>query len=78
MSEDQKIYDEVLEMQKHPGRRHTHAELRRIKGALRKMARSGNEREFMQFLRGIGLKDESPGFAELVRLFRSLSGTGNS
>jgi hypothetical protein len=74
MSDDHKIYDEVVDMQKHPGRRHTQAELRKLKAVLRKLSRSGNEREFMQFLRGIGLKDESPGFAELVRLFRTLSG----
>jgi hypothetical protein len=35
MSEDEKIYDEVVEMQRHPGRRHTQAELRKIKSALK-------------------------------------------
>lgn len=50
----------------------TRAELRAIKTALRRIYQYWDEREFMQFLRGIELKDESPQFAELVALFRSL------
>jgi hypothetical protein len=44
--------------------------------ALRKMSRSGDEKGFMQFLRGIGLKDESPRFAELVRMLHALRKSG--
>ncbi len=72
MPDDNGIYDEVVEREKHPGRRHTRAELRTLRTALRKIYQYGDEREFMQFLRGIGLKDESPQFVELVGLFRSL------
>ncbi|HXZ13771.1 MAG TPA: hypothetical protein VEG64_15410 [Candidatus Sulfotelmatobacter sp.] len=39
---------------------------------LRKIYEFGDEKELMQFLRGIGLKDESPRFAEVVNVFRSL------
>ena len=69
---DDRIFDEIFERERHPGRRHTTAELRKIKAALAKIFRCGSEIEFMQYLRGIGLKDESPRFGELVRLFRSL------
>jgi len=70
MSDD--IFDQVIELERHPGRRHTRAELRALKANLRKLFKYGDEREFMQFLRGIGLKDESPQFAEIVGLFRAL------
>jgi hypothetical protein len=35
---------------------------------------SGSEREFMQALRKIGISDEHPKFAELVKLFRENAG----
>ncbi len=35
---------------------------------------SGTEAELMRFLRGNGLKDESPRFAEILRLFREHGG----
>ena len=72
MPDESEIFEEAAEREKHPGRRHTRAELRTLRTALRKIYQYGDEREFMQFLRGIGLKDESPEFAELVGLFRSL------
>ncbi|MGH9745240.1 MAG: hypothetical protein ACRD59_03920 [Candidatus Acidiferrales bacterium] len=72
MSNDDEIYDEVVEREKHPGRRHTRAERRALVIALKKIYQYGDEREFMRFLRGIGLKDESPAFAEVVALFRAL------
>lgn len=71
MSEED-IYEDVVDLEAHPKRRHTRSELRTIRAALKKYVKHGNEREFMQFLRGIGLKDESPRFGELVALFRSL------
>src|SRR5271170_5741384 len=76
MPRDDEIYSEIVERERHPGRRHTRAELRKIMEVLRKMSRSGDEKGFMQFLRGIGLKDESPRFAELVRMFRALRKSG--
>lgn len=72
MPDEDGIYDKALELERHPGRRHTRAERRTLTTALKKIYQYGDEREFMQFLRGIGLKDESPQFAELVALFRSL------
>lgn len=69
---DDDIYEDAVDLESRPRRRHTRAELRAIRSALKEYVRHGDEREFMQFLRGIGLKDESPRFAELVALFRSL------
>ncbi len=72
MSRDEKIYDDAVEIERHPGRRHTRSEIRKLRAAVKGIYKYGDEREFMQFLRGIGLKDESPQFAEIVGLFRSL------
>ena len=36
--------------------------------------RRGSEREFMQALRRTGISDESPKFAEMVKLFRETRG----
>jgi hypothetical protein len=41
---------------------------------VRRAFRSGNEREFMQALRKIGISDDSPQFAGLVKLFRESHG----
>jgi uncharacterized protein YaeQ len=72
MSDEDRTYDDAVEIERHPSRKHTRAELRKLRAALKSVYKYGDEREFMQFLRGIGLKDESPQFAELVGLFRSL------
>jgi len=72
MPDDEKIYDDAVEIERHPDRKHTRAELRKLRTALKTIYKFGYEREFMRFLRGIGLKDESPQFAEMVELFRSL------
>ena len=71
MTEDKEIR-EAIERERHPERKHTRAEIRAMENALRKIYEYGDEREFMQFLRGIGLKDESPEFAAAVSVFRSL------
>ena len=71
MPDDKEIRD-AIEREKHPERKHTKAELRAIENDLRKIYEFGDERELMRFLRGIGLKDESPRFAEVVSVFRSL------
>lgn len=76
MPRDDEVYSEIVERERHPERRHTRAELKKIMEVLRKLSRSGDEKGFMQFLRGTGLKDESPRFAELVRMFRSLQKSG--
>jgi hypothetical protein len=72
MPDDDGVFDEAVEVERHPGRKRTRAELRKLRTALKAIYKYGDEREFMRFLRGIGLKDESPQFAELVGLFRSL------
>ncbi len=69
---DEKQIRDVIEREKHPARRHTRSELRSLENDLRKIYEFGDEKELMQFLRGIGLKDESPRFAEVVNVFRSL------
>lgn len=78
MQKDDEFYSEIVERERHPERRHTRVELRKIMEVLRKLSRRGDEKGFMRFLRGIGLKDESPRFAELVRMFRSLRKSGRS
>ncbi|MGB7847631.1 MAG: hypothetical protein WBL63_18615 [Candidatus Acidiferrum sp.] len=52
--------------------KHTRAESNALLNDLRKIYKSGDEREFMQVLRKHGIKDEDPRFAELVKLFRDL------
>jgi hypothetical protein len=71
MSEDKEIRN-AIEREKHPERQRTKAELRALENELRRIREFGDEREFMQFLRGIGLSDESPRFVEALRLYRSL------
>jgi len=71
MPDDKEIRD-AIEREKHPERKHTKAELRVLLNEARKVLASGDEKELMQFLRGIGLKDESPRFVEAVKAFRSL------
>ena len=71
MSDDKEIRD-AIEREKHPERKRTRAELRAIERDLEKIWRGGDEKALMQFLRGIGLKDESPEFAKAVSVFRSL------
>lgn len=69
---DEKEIRNAIEREKHPERRHTRSELRSLENDLRKIYEFGDEKELMQFLRGIGLKDESPQFAEVVKVFRAL------
>jgi hypothetical protein len=60
MSDDDRTYDDAVEIERHLGRKHTRAELRKLRAALKNVYKYGDEREFMQFLRGIGLKDDRP------------------
>jgi hypothetical protein len=69
---DEKEIRDAIEREKHPARRHTRSKLRLLENELRKIYEFGDEKELTQFLRGIGLKDESPRFAEVVNEFRSL------
>jgi hypothetical protein len=52
----------------------THAERAALLRSLLKLLRTRDEREFMSVLRKRGIKDEHPQFAEMVKLFRELSG----
>ena len=61
MSDDEKIYDDAAEIERHPGRKHTRAEIWKLRAAVKGICKYGDEREFMQFLRGIGLKYETAG-----------------
>jgi hypothetical protein len=69
---DSKDIRDAIEREKHPERKHTRAEIRAMERDLERICRYGDEKELMQFLRGIGLKDESPEFARVVGVFRSL------
>ncbi len=50
---------------------HTRREVQALKPDVRKLGKYGSELEFMQFLRGIGIKDEDPRFAQAVSAFRA-------
>ena len=52
--------------------KHTRAEQNALLRDLEKVFENGDEREFMQFLRKNGIKDEDPRFAELLKLYRDL------
>jgi hypothetical protein len=51
--------------------KHTYAESNALLKDLRRIFKSGDEREFMQILRKFGIKDEDPRFAEILRMFRA-------
>ena len=69
---DEKDIRDAIEREKHPERKRTRAELRALTNDLRKVLEFGDEKELMRFLRGLGLKDESPEFVDAVNVFRSL------
>ncbi len=52
----------------------TGAEKAALLRELRRIYKSGDEREFMKILRKHGIKDEDPRFSEIVKFFRALSG----
>ena len=47
---------------------------KRTEREIAKIFESGTESELMRFLRRSGLKDESPRFAEILKLFRAHAG----
>ena len=69
---NEKDIRDAIEREKHPERKRTRAELRALANEARKVLEFGDEKELMRFLRGLGLKDESPEFVEAVNVFRSL------
>ena len=52
----------------------TGAEKAALLRELRRIYKSGDEREFMKILRKHGIKDEDPRFSEIVKFFRALGG----
>ncbi len=50
--------------------KHTWAEKNALLRDIRRILKSGDEREFMQILRNHGIMDEEPRFAEIVKSFR--------
>jgi hypothetical protein len=50
--------------------RHTRSELKAMLRQLERINESRDVREFMNFLRERGIKDENPRFSELVNAFR--------
>jgi len=69
---DEKEIRDAIEQEKHPERKYTKSEMRGIERDLERIYKEGDEKKLMQFLRAIGLKDESPEFARVVNVFRSL------
>jgi hypothetical protein len=52
--------------------KHTYAEHNALLRDLQKVYKLGDEQEFMRVLRKHGIMDESPRFAELLKMFRDL------
>lgn len=52
--------------------KHTRAEANALERDLKRILGNNDERELMQILRKHGIKDESPRFSEIVKLFRDL------
>jgi hypothetical protein len=75
MFEDEEIRKAQEEEQRSPGQKNKHEKIdKKLLAEVRRALRFGTEREFMQALRKIGISDESPKFAELVKLFRETRG----
>ena len=57
---------------KDPALKQTRAEIRSLIPDARRLLKFGTEFELMQFLRGIGIKDEDSRFGPVVKLWRDL------
>ncbi len=51
-------------------KQHSRREIQSYKPDVRKLLKFGTELDLMQFLRGIGIRDEDPRFARAVYAFR--------
>lgn len=74
---DEREIQELMREEKRSERTGIYRPLPRNKKTEREIAKifeSGTETELMNFLRKSGLKDESPRFAEIVKLFRAHAG----
>ncbi len=75
MFDDEEIRKAQEEEQRSPGQKSKAPKIeRKLLAEMRRALRFGTEREFMQVLRKIGISDESPKFAALVKLFRETRG----
>jgi hypothetical protein len=75
MFDDEEIRNAQEEEQRNAGRKSKPPKIeRKLLSEMRRALRFGTEREFMQVLRKIGISDESPRFAALVKLFRETRG----
>ena len=75
MFEDDEIRKAHQEELKSPRRKPRPERIdRKLLTQVRRAFRSGTEREFMHALRKAGISDESPKFAELLKLFRESRG----
>ena len=57
---------------KDPVLRQTRAEIRSLIPDARRLLKFGSEFELMQFLRGIGIKDEDSRFGPILKIWRDL------
>jgi len=76
MTEDKEIRD-VLKEERHKEKSGKYKPLprnRRTERAIARIFENGTADELMRFLRENGLKDESPRFAEIVKLFHEHGG----
>jgi hypothetical protein len=75
MFDDEEIRKAQEEEQRSPGQKSKPPKIeRKLLAEMRRALRFGIEREFMRVLRKIGISDESPKFAALVKLFRETRG----
>jgi transcription initiation factor TFIIIB Brf1 subunit/transcription initiation factor TFIIB len=75
MFDDEEIRKAQEEEQRSPGQKSkTEKVEKKLLAEVRRAFRFGTEREFMQALRKIDISDESPRFAELLKLFRETRG----
>jgi hypothetical protein len=75
MFDDEEIRKAQEEEQRSPGQKSKPPKIeRKLLAEMRRALRFGTEREFMRVLRKIGISDESPKFAALVKLFRETRG----
>jgi hypothetical protein len=75
MFDDEEIRKAQEEEQRSPGQKSKPEKVdRKLLAEVRRALRFGSEREFMQALRKIDISDESPKFAELVKLYRETRG----
>lgn len=74
MEEERSDLEDVLQEETSRGRRPVDATFRRrsreLARALSRTIREGNEKEFLRMVRALGLKDGSPEFAAVLRLWR--------